>query len=587
MSQGTIRRWKDAIGGSRVYARRHRSTFWRGAVAALCVVAFRIALPWPLEGLLDPIVAGGQGMTGTTTSDAPPADLRNVLMLGGLFFGLLIGLGLVDHRERLAFARFAIGMVHDLRTTAAQAAARLGQNADPTFDDGDLIARLIGDTARVKTGLKGFLVHVATNGAMFIGVTIVLLWVDLKLGLVFALAGVAIAAVTVMGAAAIFRRASRYRDREGQLASAIHASRADASDITAFADLGESSASHEAAITQLQGRTTWAAHSLFGLAVFICLVLGVRGAQAGEIDPGHIVVFVMYALMMRAPMVQLARQGARTGKIVACLERVVHVIRESEELNAADVALPPLQKGLTFDGVRTRGGLGTRGLKLMGQPPFVIHPGERIQVLGPTASGKSRLLELIAGVQAPKVGTVWWDSLDLAGFSPAERAMRVGYVSNDPRWPRRVLRDLLCPPGCYVSDETMMETLKACLASSLVRRLPDGLDTKIASTQVSPGYRKRIALARMLLDDRLSMLLLDDPGAGHDALIARKLIRATLARSGPRVVIISSSRPMRVSRFDRIVELKRGRIRFDGDPKSWRQQQAHTRKDPADSAVIA
>lgn len=316
-----------ALWGMAPHARRHRSWLVRGAAAAICVVAVRLALPWPLGAVSERWVGGG------LPPGAPAADgVPSVAWMGGVCLGLLLALGLADHLERLWFARFAIGTVRDLRAAAFHSAVRL-QERRRSRRTGDVLSRLVADTARIKSGLQGFLIHIATNGITLLGVTAVLVTMDPTLALVFAGAGVATAALTAHVAGRVFRRSLKVRKREGRLAdeiqTALHRRKA-----RGFRRLNRSSGRQEASVTRLQGFTTWAAHGIFGLGVSLALWVGSAGVESGRLAPGDIVVVLMYALTMRGPIVRLARQGSRSGKILGPAYRLVRIIEQANRLDA-------------------------------------------------------------------------------------------------------------------------------------------------------------------------------------------------------------------------------------------------------------
>ena len=198
--------WMKTMANARPYAVSHRIFFWGGAVAALVVVVARLALPWTLKAALKPFVANGAISSGSMPAWMP-ASIDPLWIYATSFLVLVVIMGYADYRERLSFARFSIGFVRDLRSRAVQSIRRQISTGSPMgVRQGDAIARLIGDTARIKGGLKGFLVHVATNGLMAVGVSGVLIAIDPALGLVFALGAILIALVTWRGAVAIHGR---------------------------------------------------------------------------------------------------------------------------------------------------------------------------------------------------------------------------------------------------------------------------------------------------------------------------------------------------------------------------------------------
>lgn len=293
------------------YGRAHRAWFFKGAAAALAVVAGRLSLPLPLKSLTDV-------WTGIATSALLPAALDPALALGGAFFALILLLGGADHLERFYFARFTIHTANDLR--AAALAAALARESRPAT--GDLLARLLGDTGRVKSGMDGFLVQVATNGAVFAGMTAVLAVIEPALGLIFVAAGLLIAAVTAHAAARVLRISLAHREREAQFANRVRDA-IEAEDATC--DLRRGDPGEEAQLTHAQGVTTWATHAIFGVAVLAALAAGSAAVAAGRVGVAEMVLFMMYALMMRGPLVRLARQGAKSGRILAAGYRLLQL----------------------------------------------------------------------------------------------------------------------------------------------------------------------------------------------------------------------------------------------------------------------
>ncbi len=326
----TAKAWA-AIRGLVSFMPRHRNWFIKGSLAALVTVSARLALPWPLRAIVDRwIEFGAPGAEATDRGGMialVPASLDPGFAMGVVFLLIILTLGLFDFIERFCFAQFSIAVVRDLRAKSYRAAIRLRGSVDRS---GDMVARLIGDTARVKTGLQGFLVHVATNGLVFLGVTIILFFIDIYLGAIFAVAGLATAAVAVLAANHMFLATLRHRKKEGQLAEQIRKVLRPKRAKRKFAKINKSSGRHEAGQTRIQGTATFAAHGIFGLAVLAALWVGVRGIETGRTSPGDIILFMMYALLMRAPVVQLARQGARTGKILGATYRVVQVLKNGK-----------------------------------------------------------------------------------------------------------------------------------------------------------------------------------------------------------------------------------------------------------------
>jgi ABC-type bacteriocin/lantibiotic exporter with double-glycine peptidase domain len=446
------------------------------------------------------------------------------------------------------------------------------------------VARLIGDTARVKEGLKGFLVHVGTNGLMLAGVSVVLLWVDPVLGAILAAAYALIGIVVVYGATRIYRRTFKVRAKEGLLAESIHEACLRGGQDVSFVDINNSSGKHEATVTRLQGRTTWAAHAIFGAAVLVLILLGSREVMAGTLLPADMLVFILYVLMTRAPVVQLARQGTRTGKILACAERLEQVLRIGRQLERA-APLPVLRQQIRIVGARVNQPASLGGRRRLRVEELVVQAGSRVAIVGANGAGKSTLLHVLAGAVKPRKGEVWWDDVALVDVSKRTRQQRIALLPQEPRWQKQPLWHLLGLRDAAPSPATQ-EVLEQCGASAVVSRLPKGLATVVESDRLAVCERRALALGRVLLT-AASVILLDDPFQGLSRKKARRRLRRVLARHGEATVIVAADPPPSNKLFDRIIKLKKGRVVFDGTPAEYRAVRKQENRESVPAASFA
>ena len=310
------------VRGLRRSAWRRRGSFALGCAAALVVVGARLALPWPLRVLADLWMVRHH----SAGAFVPFRDHLGPLSLGVAFLALSLVLGFADHFERLAFAKFSNGLAKSLRRKVVVAATRL-EGTDRALQAGELIASMFGDSARFKNGLRGLLVHGATNGALFLGVTVILCTLSRTLGTIFAIAGLLIAITSFWSAARLFQVALKQRRRDGDEANQIHAAMQVPGALERRARQPRAAGARDVEQTRIQGVTTWIAHGVFGLAVLVSLSFGSHEIARGELAPGDMIVFVLYALMMRGPAVRVARQGARTGAILGSAYRLIRIIK--------------------------------------------------------------------------------------------------------------------------------------------------------------------------------------------------------------------------------------------------------------------
>src|SRR5215217_4958332 len=156
-----------------------------------------------------------------------------------------------------------------------------------------------------------------------------------------------------------------------------------------------------------------------------------------------------------------------------------------------------------------------------------VAAGERIGVVGRNGDGKSTLLRLIAGPETPDAGEV-------------TRTTGLGVAllgQHDDLDPSRTVREELVGGRAdheWAGDPAFRAALDGLLGGVALARLPKGLDTPIAP--LSGGERRRIALARLLLDGP-ELLLLDEPTNHLDVEGVDWLAGHLAARRGTLLVV--------------------------------------------------
>jgi len=201
-------------------------------------------------------------------------------------------------------------------------------------------------------------------------------------------------------------------------------------------------------------------------------------------------------------------------------------------------------------------------------PPFVVHRGERVALLGPNGSGKTTLLFQLVGLQRPVSGRVRVLGVD-PGVDFERVRRRVGVLLQDPDQQiigPTVRDDIAFSPRNYGVAEPevtrrVLEVAEALEIDHLLDKVPHYL---------SGGEKTRVALAGALAVQP-EILILDEPFAGLDALGRAELVRlleALHSRHGASLIVTTHEIDL-VSRFADTIYLvaRGGEIVLKGNPR--------------------
>ncbi len=191
---------------------------------------------------------------------------------------------------------------------------------------------------------------------------------------------------------------------------------------------------------------------------------------------------------------------------------------------------------------------------------LTVRPGERLAVVGPSGAGKSTLGRLLAGIDAPRAGTITVGGVPVAELTPEELRQRIILVTQEHHVFLGSLRDNLAMAAPEATDEAMLAAL-ATVDARWVRELPDGLATGLgaAGEELDPARAQQLALARVVLADPHTVIL-DEATSLLDPTTARHAERAMAAVLAGRTVIAIAHRLHTAHDADRVAVVDGGRL---------------------------
>ncbi len=164
---------------------------------------------------------------------------------------------------------------------------------------------------------------------------------------------------------------------------------------------------------------------------------------------------------------------------------------------------------------------------------FQLRLGEPALMAGRSGSGKSSLLDLIAGLASPQAGEIRWD-----GHSTSARQRRwlCGLVF---QFPERHFLGLSVAQELHIGHRRLAtEKIEAVLAQVGLA----GISLQQAPERLSGGQQRRLAIAVQLLRDP-PILLLDEPTAGLDWSVRQDLLELLIPISRERLLLVVTHEP--------------------------------------------
>ncbi|WP_366516475.1 ABC transporter ATP-binding protein [uncultured Agrococcus sp.] len=240
---------------------------------------------------------------------------------------------------------------------------------------------------------------------------------------------------------------------------------------------------------------------------------------------------------------------------------------------------------LSYEGT----GTSTRALRGVDFSVGIGGP-EAVAVMGPSGSGKSSLLHVLAGILSPSAGTVLWRGEDIAAMKDAQRTRLrrtdFGFVFQSGQ--------LL--PELSASENVMIPLLLAKTSRSEAQRRANGMLAALGlggmfdkrPGQLSGGQAQRVAIARALVTGP-GLVFADEPTGALDrttgAAVLQLLIQQTLSRGASLVVVTHDPEVARVC--SRTVYLEDGVVVSSTAPQQSAQTTAVQEQQPVPAPAVA
>ena len=454
------------------------------------------------------------------------------------------------------------------------------QRLSPAFHDsytsGRVISRQTSDVDAIYEMLESGFDGLVTAALTLVGTAALLLFLDVKLGLVALVCGPFLAWLTNW-----FRKSSAksYRVTREKVAlvivhfvesmggiRAVQAFRREPRNQEIFDDVNEQYRAANLVAFRLVAWFMPGIRLIGNVTIAVVLLYGGYLAFHGEVTVGVLAAFLLYLRQFFEPMQEISQFYNTFQSASAALEKLSGVLEEEPDVAEPKdpVPLPDPQGALTFDHVEFE---YVEGVPVLPDLDLAVPAGQTLALVGTTGAGKTTLAKLATRFYDPIGGRVLLDGVDLRDLSDEtlhravvmvtqENYLFSGSIADNIRFGR---------PGAGI--EEVVEAATALGADGFIRELPEGYDTQVSNRGgvLSAGQRQLIAFARAFLADP-AVLILDEATSSLDIPSERLVQKALRTILAGRTSVIIAHRLSTVEIADRVLVMEHGRIIEDGAP---------------------
>ena len=436
--------------------------------------------------------------------------------------------------------------------------------------------RLDGAAAETETLLAHNLADIVGTVAMFLGMLVLMIVFDWRMGLACLLAAVVsiVSMFTMMGGKNA-KLMQEYQAAQDVMSKAgteyvrgipvVKVFQQTVYSFKAFKEAIENYSKKAEQYTDGVCRTPQSVNLTFTEGAFVFLVplalLLAPAALASGSFAGFVTNFAFYAIFSAIISTALAKiMFAASGMMLAhtALSRINEVMN-APTLKITDHPKVPKDNSVEFKNVSfTYDGAEVPAIDNVS---FKVEPGQTVALVGPSGGGKTTAASLIPRFWDTSAGSVLVGGVDVRDADPHVLMDQVAFVFQNNRLFKTSILENVRVSRPDATREEVQTALSQAQCDDILQKLPDGMDTVLGTkgTYLSGGEQQRVALARAILKDA-PIVVLDEATAFADPENEAMIQKALGTLTKGRTVIMIAHRLSTVVGADRIIVMDNGKV---------------------------
>ena len=500
-------------------------------------------------------------------------DRRLVHLLPIILVGAFLLRGLFGFLSSFQIQKTAQHVIHDLRDMLYRKLLVLPATFFDKSSSGSLLAVLTYNVTQVTTASTDAIITILREGALVIGLLVVMFIVSWKLSLILLLTAPFIVFII------------HYTSKKMRHFS--HQSQDSIGDITAISE----EAIQGYKIIRISNAET-VEHNKFGLAlknffkqqlkivmisslnssivqlvisVPLAIILMLASIKTLNTSPGAFASVIVALITILRPVKRLTSVNEDLQRGIAGAESIFQLLDLPSEIDTGCHCAKNIKGHIRFENVCFKYEKTTSNI--LSDITLNIMPGEVVALVGHSGAGKTTLVNLLPRFYDICAGAIFIDGVDIHKYDLKNLRGHIAMVSQFPVLFNTSIAENIAYPLCEYSLDEVKHAAEMANATDFISELPDGFATLVGDNGVllSGGQRQRIAIARAVFR-KDPILILDEATSALDTESERAIQQSfdNMYR-GSQTTLVIAHRLSTILNADKIVVLNKGRIVEIGD----------------------
>ena len=539
------------------YLKKYKVETILGPLFKLMEASFELLVPLVMASIIDNGIEKG--------------DKSHIFAMGGVLFLLAaVGFGCAITAQYFA-AKASVGFATNLRHVIFNHIQTRSYEQMDEFGTSTMMNRLTSDVNQVQTGVNLTLRLLLRSPFIVFGAMVMAFTVDVKGAMIFV---VTIPILAVVVFAILLINIPLYKKVQKALDKVVVKTRENLTGVRvvrAFSMEREEVEGYDASVDALKkfqlfaGRVSAFMNPVtFMIVNGATLVLLYRGAveiDAGFLTQGALIALVNYMAQILVELIKLANLIITITKSMAGGSRIADMLYDEEDAhneNNKNIPVPAIND-ITFENVSyTYKGASSASVSNLS---FRAKKGDIVGVIGGTGSGKTSLINLLAGFYEAKEGRVLVNGEDITACDTEDLRAHIGIVPQTAVLFKGTIEENLKWGKADATEEEMWEALELAQAKEFVEQKTNRLKEAVlqGGKNFSGGQRQRLCMARAFVR-KPDVLILDDSTSALDYATESKVRQGIRKLTEDAICFIVSQRAASIMDADLLIVLDEGEV---------------------------